>query len=187
MSLLLPLSQTLTTARATSAAPSPPIAQWSAISASTPSFLHSSLTSAISASVSAEKRLIETTGTMPNFCMFSTWRCEIGHAGFERLEVLLLEVLLLDAAVHLERADGGDQHRAVGREPGLAALDVEELLAAEIGAEARLGHHVVAELERGRGRQHRVAAVRDVGERAAMDEGGRAFERLHQIGRRAPP
>jgi hypothetical protein len=38
--------------------------------------------------------------------------------------------------VHLERADGRDQHRAVGREPGLAALDVEKLLAAEVGAEA---------------------------------------------------
>ena len=104
----------LTTARATSAAPSPPIAQWSAISASTPSALHFSFTSAISASVSAEKRLIETTAGMPNFCMFSTWRCEVGHAGFERLEVLGLEVFLLDAAVHLQRADGRDEHGAVG-------------------------------------------------------------------------
>ena len=29
---------------------------------------------------------------------------------------------------------------AVGREPGLAAFDVEEFLRAEIGAEARFGH-----------------------------------------------
>ena len=72
---------------------------------------------------------------------------------------------------------------AVGRQPGLAALDVEELLAAEVGAEAGFRHHVVGELERGRGRQHRVAAVRDVGERAAVDEGRRAFQRLHQVGR----
>ena len=35
--MALPLSTILTTARATSAAPVPPIAQWSAISASTPS------------------------------------------------------------------------------------------------------------------------------------------------------
>jgi di/tripeptidase len=91
----------------------------------------------------------------------------------ERLQVLLLEVFLLDAAVHLERADGGDDHRAGGLEAGLAALDVEELLGAEIGAEAGFGHHVVGELERGRGREHRVAAVRDVGERAAVDEGRR--------------
>jgi len=119
---------------------------------------------------------------MPNFCTFSTWRAEIRHAGFQRLEVLGLEILLLDPAVHLERPDGGDQDGAIGRDAGLAALDVEELLAAEIGAEARFRHHVVAELERGRGRQDRVAAMRDIRERAAMHEGRRAFERLHQVG-----
>ena len=99
----------------------------------------------------------------------------------------LLEVFLLDAAVHLERADGGDQHHAVGREAGLAALDVEEFLAAEVGAEAGFRHDVVGELERGRGREHRVAAMRDVGEGAAVDEGRRAFQRLHQIRATAPP
>ena len=72
---------------------------------------------------------------------------------------------------------------AAGRQPGLAALDVEELLGAEIGAEAGLGDHVVAELERRARRHHRVAAMGDVGERAAMDEGGIALQRLHQVGR----
>ena len=52
--------------------------------------------------------------------------------------------------MHLERADGGDEHRAGGLEPGLAALDVEELLGAEVGAEAGFGDDVVGELERGR-------------------------------------
>ena len=70
-----------------------------------------------------------------------------------------------------------------GARPGLAALDVEEFLGAEIGAEAGFGHHIVGELERGGGGEHRVAAVRDIGEGAAVDEGGRAFQRLHQIGR----
>jgi DNA-binding PucR family transcriptional regulator len=31
--------------------------------------------------------------------------------------------------------------------------------------------------------EHRVAAVRDVGERAAVDEGRRAFQRLHEVRR----
>ena len=56
-----------------------------------------------------------------------------------------------DAAVHLERAHGRDDHRRAGVEAGLAALDVEELLGAEVGAEAGLGDDVVAELERRRG------------------------------------
>ena len=108
---------------------------------------------------------------------------QIRHAGGERLQVFLLEVVFLDAAVHLERADSGDEHHAVRREPGLAALDVEEFLGAEIGAEAGFGHHIIGELERGGGGEHRVAAMRDIGEGAAVDEGGRAFQRLHQIGR----
>ena len=99
------------------------------------------------------------------------------------LQVFGLEVLLLHPAMHLERADGGDQHHAVGRDAGLAALDVEEFLAAEVGAEARFGHDVIGELQGGRGRQHRVAAMGDVGEWAAMDEGGGAFQRLHEVRR----
>ena len=70
----MPPSITLTTARATSAAPLPPSAQWSAITASTPSLAQADFTSAISASVSALKRLIETTGSRPNLRTFSTWR-----------------------------------------------------------------------------------------------------------------
>ena len=71
----------------------------------------------------------------------------------------------------------------VGLEPRLAAFDVEEFLGAEIGAEARLGDHVVGELERGLGGDHRVAAMRDIGERTAMDEGRVVLERLHQVRR----
>ena len=74
--------------------------------------------------------------------------------------------------------DGGGR-----REAGLAAFDVEEFFRAEIGAEARFGHGVIGEREaRGR-RDHRIAAMRDIGERAAVDEGRRAFERLHEIRR----
>ena len=39
---------------------------------------------------------------------------EVRHAGLERLQVFTLELFLLQPAVHLERADAGDQHRAVG-------------------------------------------------------------------------
>ena len=112
--LLLPLSTTLTTARATSAAPLPPSAQWSAITASTPSLAQAASTSAISASVSALKRLIEITGTQAELLHVLDMALQVGHAGFERLQVLGLELFLLHAAMHLERADGGDQHDRVG-------------------------------------------------------------------------
>ncbi len=108
---------------------------------------------------------------------------EIGEALLQRLEIFLLEIVLGDTAMHLQRADGGDQDGAVRLQSGFAAFDVEELLGAEIGAEARLGDDVVGELERGLGGDHRVAAVRDIGEGAAMDEGRIVLERLHQVRR----
>src|SRR5207247_10934204 len=64
---------------------------------------------------------------------------EIGHAGFQRLQILGLEVLLLDPAMHFQRAGSRDQHHAIRLDPGLAAFDVDELLAAEAGAEAGFG------------------------------------------------
>ena len=71
---------------------------------------------------------------------------------------------------------------AAGFKPGLAAFDVEELLRAEVGAETGLGDDIVGELERGSRRDDRIAAMRDVGERAAVDERRRALEGLHEIG-----
>ncbi len=50
---------------------------------------------------------------------------------------------LRHAAVHLEGADRGDDHDGRGVEARRAALEVEELLAAEVEGEARLGHGVV--------------------------------------------
>ena len=108
---------------------------------------------------------------------------QIGHARLKSLQVLGLEVFLLDATVHLECADCGNQHHAIGREPGLPAFDIDEFLAAEIGAKTGFGNHIVGEFERGRGRQHRIAAVCNIGERAPVNEGRRALQRLHQIGR----
>ena len=49
----------------------------------------------------------------------------------------IAEVADRDAAVVLQRAHGRDQNDDVGSQPGLAALDVDELLRTEIGAESR--------------------------------------------------
>ena len=84
--------------------------------------------------------------------------------------------------MHLEGADSRHQHDAVGHQAGVAALDVEELLRTQVGAKAGLGDAVVAQLERHARGLDRVAAVGDVGERAAVDDGRRVLERLHQVG-----
>jgi hypothetical protein len=71
---------------------------------------------------------------------------------------------------------------ASGLRPPEAALDVEELLGAKVGPEACLGDDDVAECQRGARGHHRVAAMRDVAERAGVDECGTALQRLHQVG-----
>ena len=112
---------------------------------------------------------------------------EIGEPGLHRRPVLLAEIGLDDAAMHLERAHGRHDHGGGRRKPRLAALDVEELLGPEIGAEAGFGDGIIGETEGRRRRDHRIAAMRDIGEGSAVDKGRRAFERLHEIGRQCVP
>jgi hypothetical protein len=76
-----------------------------------------------------------------------------------------------------------DHHRCRRLQARFAALDVDELLGAEIGTEAGFRHHVVGKLQAELGGDHRIAAMGDVGERAAMDEGRVVLERLHQVRR----
>ena len=108
---------------------------------------------------------------------------EVHEAALQRAQVFARQVLDVVAAVELQRAHGGHHHRGRRPQAALAALDVDELLGPQVGAEAGLGHHVVGQLQRGARGQHRVAAVRDVGERPAVDEGRVVLQRLHQVGR----
>ena len=107
---------------------------------------------------------------------------QVGHTGLEGLEILGVEIGLGHTAVVLEGAGGSDHHDGARANPGHAALDVEELLGSEVRAEACLGNGNIAEAH-GHPRGHDgVAAMRDVGERTAVHERRRVFERLHEIG-----
>ena len=64
----------------------------------------------------------------------------VGEAAGHRLDVGLADIRERLAAVHLERADRRHQHRARRREAAVPAIDVEELLRAELEREPRLGH-----------------------------------------------
>ena len=58
---------------------------------------------------------------------------EVRQTLFKGFEVLVVQLGLGHAAVVLQGADGGDDDDGVGMEAGGAALDVEELLGAEVG------------------------------------------------------
>ena len=106
---------------------------------------------------------------------------QVGEALLERCHVDLAELLLVEAAVHLERADRRDDDNSIRLEAGEAALDVEEFLGTEVGTEACFRDDVVGELQRELRRHDAVAAMGDVRERASVDEGRRALERLHEV------
>ena len=112
---------------------------------------------------------------------------EMRQAALERREIADAERALVGAALHLERAHRRDEHRGFRVQPADAALDVEELLRAEIGAEARFGDDDVAEREAGARGEDAVAAVRDVAERPGVQDRGAAFERLHEVRADARP
>ena len=106
---------------------------------------------------------------------------DVRHALHQRVRVLAVDVLDLGAARVLQRARRADEHRGARAQARLAALDVDELLGAQVGAEAGFRDDVVGELERRLRRDDGVAAVRDVRERTAVHERRRLLERLHEV------
>ena len=106
---------------------------------------------------------------------------EVGCALLDGLEVGSVQVGLGYAAVALESTEGRHQHAGAGRDARIAALDVQELLCAQVCAEAGLGDDVVGQREAELGAHDAVAAVGDVGEGAAVDDGGVVLEGLDQV------
>ena len=86
------------------------------------------------------------------------------------------------AALVFEGADGGDEREGVGPEAGGAAFEIEEFFTAEVEAETAFCDHIIGEAEAETRGEDRVGALGDVGERAAVENRGRAFVGLDQIG-----
>ena len=106
---------------------------------------------------------------------------EVGNPLFERLEVLVVQRALVAAAVILERAHRRDDDGGGRAKTRFTALDVDELLGAQVGSEPCLGHDVIGQLERRSRGDDRVAAVGDVSERPSMDERDVLLQRLNEV------
>ena len=106
---------------------------------------------------------------------------QIGQSALQRLQVLLAQFILRHAAVVLQRLYRGHNDHGGGRQARIAALDVQKLLRAQVRAEARLRHHIIAQLQGGIRGRDRIAAVGNIGEWAAVDQGRRMLQRLNQV------
>ena len=107
---------------------------------------------------------------------------EIGKSGFKGGKVFGVQIRFGNAAVHLQRAHRGDEDDGIGIKPRFAGKDVKELFGSEVGAETGFGYDIICQRQSGACGDDRTGAVGNVGERAAVDEGGGVFQRLHQIG-----
>ena len=108
-------------------------------------------------------------------------RGQIVEPAAERGGVRRRELIQSGSAMHFQRAHGRHDDDGLRREAALTAFDVHELLPAEIEGESGLRDGEIGMREGHARGEHAVAAVRDVRKRSAVQEGGHAFDALHEI------
>ena len=106
---------------------------------------------------------------------------QVRHALCQGRQVFPRKFGARDAAVIFQRAHGRHQRHHGRLQAGHAGLDIDELFRAQVRAKARLGHDIIGQLQPGLGGGHAVAAVGDVGEGAAMNDGQIILQGLRQI------
>ena len=107
---------------------------------------------------------------------------QIGQTLAQGVQIFFAQIGTRHAAVVFQCPHGGHHHRYIRTQAGEAAFDVAEFFCPQIGAEAGFGNRVIAQLLRHPGGDYRIAAVGDVGKRAAVHQRRRAAQGLHQIG-----
>ena len=178
----VPLCAKSQIASAKSKHPSPPAPCGFASTAATPRAAQPSSNVFTSSAVSVAKRLSATTAGTPKRPTFSTCPKRLAMPLSSAATSSWASESLAAPPFILSASDRSHHGHRIGRQPSQAALDVEEFLGSQIGAEARFGDHDVAQPHAGAGRDQRVATVRDVGERPAVDESRRPAQRLHEVG-----
>ena len=107
---------------------------------------------------------------------------EVGKTPLKGFQVLRVQISLGYAAVVLKASDCRNDNDRVGLKACHAALDVEELLCSQVRAESGLSDCIISQLQGHLGCSDGVAAVRDVGEGAAMYDRGNVLKGLYEVG-----
>ena len=82
----------------------------------------------------------------------------------------------------LQSAHGGHQNGSSRAQARGAGLDVHEFFRAQVCPKAGLGHHPIRVAQRHARGQQRVGSLRNVGKRAAVEDGRIALQGLYQVG-----
>ena len=107
---------------------------------------------------------------------------QVRATGFHRVHILNTKIRLRNSTVHFHRANRRHQHHSRRREPGFAALNIEEFLCAQVSTKSGLRHHVITKLQSGCCGDHRITAVGNIGKWTAMNKGRVIFQSLYQVG-----
>ena len=103
---------------------------------------------------------------------------QVGKALLQGFDIFFLQVLLVDATVHLQGTDSRNDDDGIGFDTGETAFDVHEFFSTQVGTETGFRNGDIAHLHSQFGCDDGVAAVGDVGEGTAVDQGRRMFDGL---------
>ena len=106
---------------------------------------------------------------------------EVGKSCFESFQILFVKLILGNSAVILESSYCSYDNCCGRLESCHSALDVNELLSAQISSETCFCYSVVSKLKSHLRSCYGVAAVSDVSERTAVDKCGCSFKGLYKV------
>ena len=106
---------------------------------------------------------------------------EVPVTSFHSCNVWLFDIFLSHATVHLQCLESNNENGKVWLQTSLAALDVVEFLSTEVSTESSLCDSIVAIFEGSCSSHDRVAAMGNVSERSAVNEGRSALGSLNQV------
>ena len=106
---------------------------------------------------------------------------EVGKTLLESFDVWLLDLIYLNATVHLKAVASSHYYCELWAKASFAAFDVEELLCTEVSTEACFCHNIVSKAQSHLGCKDSVAAVSNVGEWATMNDCRGVLSSLHEV------
>ena len=106
---------------------------------------------------------------------------QVGKTFFQRFQVLVIQLILGNAAVIFQCTYGSYDDDGRGSQSCHTAFDIQEFFCAQISAEAGLCDGVIAQLQSHLGSDNGIASMGDISERTAVYDSGHMLQSLNQV------